>query len=55
METIDPNDQTNQKATNELLEKSKAIKEKVKVTMEKLEVLKEQSDHLIHDKSSQKN
>lgn len=55
METIDPNDQTNQKATNELLEKSKAIREKVKATMEKLETLKEQSDHLIHDKPAQNN
>jgi len=48
METIDPKDQTNQQETEELLAKSKELKEKAKATIEKLDELKEQAEKLIH-------
>jgi hypothetical protein len=44
METLDPKDQTNQTATNELLIKSNRIKEKARKTLEKLGRLKSKFD-----------
>jgi|GEM_PF-5416007 len=54
MESIDPNDQTNLNQTNELIEKSREIREKAKVAMEKLNELKSQSEQILHhDPSSE--
>ncbi len=53
METIDPKDQTNQQETEELLAKSKELKEKAKATIEKLDELKEQAEKLIHPENEE--
>jgi hypothetical protein len=44
METIDPKDQSNQNATDQLLEKSRELKERTKATSEKLGELLEKAD-----------
>ena len=48
METIDPKDQSNQQETEDLLAKSKALREQAKATIEKLDELKEQAEKLIN-------
>lgn len=53
METFDPKETSNQKATNGLLEKSKALKAKLKVTTEKLNELKEQTDKIVGKPASE--
>lgn len=52
MEAIDPNDQTNRLATEVILEKSKALKERTKLTNEKLNQLKEQADQMNAEKQA---
>ena len=52
MESIDPNDQTNLNQTNELIEKSREIREKAKAAMEKLAELKAQSEQILHQDPS---
>ena len=52
MESIDPNDQTNLNETNELIEKSREIREKAKAAMEKLDQLKSQSEKILHQDPS---
>ena len=46
MQPIDPQDSTNQKATDALLEKSRALKEKKKLTNEKLNAHREQAEKM---------
>lgn len=53
METIDPHDQTNQKVTNELLEKSKLLKQKSQATKDKLDDLKIKSDKIIQEQTEE--
>jgi hypothetical protein len=46
MQTIDPNDLSNQQHTETLLEKSRALKERSKATNDNLNILKENADKL---------
>lgn len=52
MQTIDPNDLTNQQHIDELLEKSRALKERSKAINESLNTLKENANKMKHYNTS---
>lgn len=54
MQPIDPNDLSNQQHTEELLAKSRALKERSKATNENLHTLKQNADKMKHDDISSK-
>jgi len=54
METAGTTQDPNQKAINELLEKSRMLREEAKATAEKLKEIIKHSDELIHERPNNK-